>query len=323
MTVKTIISTLLTGAVFAVAGAAADDFDFEIGATYDRTQLDAEQTINTNFGTIFNSTDIDTDAYSLFGNWYFAGLSDEKGPRARAAFVDRASALRVAYARTDVSASASIESTDPAIPEFDSTFKTKGDAYSLDGRYVWRESGWFAAAGIASVETSLSGTLGGGSSTDSTAWRLGVGKYLFENTTLALDYGQSDQDGGDATNFSAMFSHLGNMGSTWQYAVDLGYSQTDSDFSLDLESWRAGLSLYPNRDFEFGIGYAESDADFAALDSTSYEGFVSWFVTPGVVLAARYRVDDVGFLGNVLIPSAETSSDADQDSIGVSVTIRF
>lgn len=323
MAVRTTIRTWLAGAVFAAAGVAADDFDFEVGATYDRTQLDAEQTINTNLGTIFNSIDVDTDAYSLFGNWYFTGLSDANGPRARAAFVDRASILRLGYAGTDSSLSAATESTDPAFPEFDSAFKTNGDAYSLDGRYVWRESGWFAAAGIASVETSVSGAIVGGSSTDSTAWRLGVGKYLFENTSLALDYGQSDQDGGDATNFSAMFSHLGNMGSTWQYAVDLGYSQTDSDLSLDFESWRAGLSLYPNRDFEFGVSIAETDADFAALDSTSYEGFASWFVTPSVVLAARYRIDDVGFLGSVLIPSADTTSDADQDSVGFGITVRF
>lgn len=321
VTGRTLIGALLTGAILAANSAAAEDFAFEIGATYDRTQLDAEQTITTPGGSIFNSNDFDTDAYSLFGSWYFAGLSDEKGPRARAAFVDRASVLNFGYARTDVSIAASVVSTDPGIPSFDSNFKSDGDAYALDVRYVWRDSGWFADAGVANANVSLGGFLN--ESVDSTAWRLGVGKYLFETTMLALDVSQADEDGGDATNISATFSHLGNMGASWQYAVDLGYSRTDADFDLDFDTWSAALSLYPNRDFEFGVRIAEQDADFAALDSTSYEGFLSWFVTPGVVLAARYRVDDVGWLGNVSIGGVEPTSDVDQDGFGLGVTVRF
>ncbi len=314
-------SALLIGTILAATSAVADDFDFEIGITYDRTQLDAEQTITTAGGTIFNSNDIDTDAYSLFGSWYFAGLSDDKGPRAQAAFVDRASVVNIGYARTDVSSSASVESTDPLIPSFDARFKTDGDAYVLDVRYVWRDSGWFADAGVANANVSIGGIVS--DSVDSTSWRIGVGKYLFETTTIAADVSQSDDDGGDATNYSATFSHLGDMGADWQYAVDLGYARTDNDFNLDFDSWSVALSLYPNRDLEFGVRIAETDADFAALDSTSYEGFLSWFVTPNVVLAASYRVDDVDFLGNVQIPSAETSSDADQDGVSLGITVRF
>ena len=271
--------------------------------------------------TLFNSNDIDTDAWSLFGSWYFAGLSDDNGPRARAAFVDRASVLNVGYARTDVSFSSSIVSTDPLVPPFEGNFDSDGDAYALDVRYVWRDSGWFANGGVAQTDTTIGGFVA--SSVDSTVWRVGVGKYLFDATTLALDVSQADDDGGDATNIAVQFSHLGDMGENWQYAVDLGYARTDADFDLEFDTWSAALSLYPNRDFEFGVGIAETDADFAALDSTSYEGFASWFVTPRVVLAARYRIDDVGYLGNVVIPSAETSRDADQDSISFGITVRF
>ena len=63
----------------------------------------------------FDATKVDTDAYSLTGSWYFAGLSDEKGPRARAAFVDRASVLNIRYATPDISASASIGSAGAVI----------------------------------------------------------------------------------------------------------------------------------------------------------------------------------------------------------------
>ena len=321
MSVRTRSGGLLASVVLLATSAAAENFDFEVGVTYNRTQLDAEQTIATNGGSIFNSNDIDTDAWSLFGSWYFAGLSDDNGPRARAAFVDRASVLNVGYARTDVSASTSVVSTDPLIPSFESSFDSDGDAYTLDLRYVWGDSGWFANGGVASTDTTIGGLVG--SSVDSTVWRVGAGKYLFDTTTLALDVSQADDDGGDATNIAVQFSHLGDIGENWQYAVDLGYARTDADFDLEFDTWSAALSLYPNRDFEFGVGIAETDADFAALDSTSYEGFASWFVTPSVVLAARYRIDDVGYLGNVVIPSAETSRDADQDSISFGITVRF
>lgn len=314
-------SVLSLSAVLLAASAAADDFSYELGFTYDRTRLDAEQTFTTAGGVISNTSDVDTDAYTLFGSWYFAGLSDENGPRARAAFVDRASVMDIGYARTEFSLFAVVDSTDPLISSFAGSFESDGDAYVLDVRYVWRDSGWFADAGVVNANVSISGVLN--ESEDSTAWRLGVGKYLFETTTLALDFSQSDDEGSNAARYSAAFSHLGDMGSSWQYAVDLGYVRTDADFNLDFETWSAALSLYPNRDFEFGLRIAEQDADASVRDGTSYEGFLSWFVNPNVVLAARYRIDDVGFLGNVQIGAAESTSDADQDSLGISLSVRF
>jgi hypothetical protein len=299
----------------------ADDYRFEIGATYDRTQLESEQTATTNVGTIFTSNEVDTDAFSLFGSWYYAGLSDEKGPRARAAFVDRASVLNVRYARTDVSFSTSIASTDPLFPAFDGSFDSDGDVYAFDVRYVWRESGWFASGGVAQSDTSSVGLVAG--SADATAWALGLGKYLFDNTTLALDISEVDEDVFDVTNIAVSFSHLGDMGEKWQYAVDLSYARTEGDFDLEFDTWSAALSLYPNRDFEFGLRVSEQDADFPVQGSTSYEGFASWFVTPRVSLAASYSVNDVDSFGVTGLPATQTSGDADQDSIGVSVSVRF
>ena len=220
-----------------------------------------------------------------------------------------------------MSASASIVSSDPGIPPFEGSFNSDGDAYAIDLRYVWRDSGWFANAGVAEADAGVGGSIVG--SGDSTAWRLGVGKYLFDTTTLALDVSETDDDFVDATNIALTFSHLGDMGETWQYAVDFGFARTDGDFDLEYDTWSAALSLYPSRDFEFGVRIAEQNADQSILDSTSYEGFASWFVTPAVVLGARYRIDDVGWLGNVAFPAADSSSDVDQDSIGVSVAVRF
>ncbi|MDJ0813197.1 MAG: hypothetical protein QNJ23_05675 [Woeseiaceae bacterium] len=315
------LRALLLGAILLAGGAAADDFDFEVGLTYDRTQLDSEQTFTSNVGTIFNATEVDTDAYGLFGSWYFAGLSDDNGPRARAAFVDRASMLSVGYVRTDVTFSTSIVSTDPLVPPFEGEFESDGDAYALDLRYVWRDSGWFMNAGVAEADANVGGTIGG--SSDATAWRLGVGKYLFDTTTLALDVSETDDDVADATVVALAFAHLGDMGETWQYGVDLGYARTDGDFDLEIDSWNAALSLYPNRDVEFGLRIVEQDADPEFLESTSYEGFASWFVTPSVVLGASYRVDDVDSRGSVAFQPADRDSDTDQDGFSLSVSVRF
>ncbi len=321
MIARSKVGALLAGAVLAASGAAADDFDFEVGVTYDRTQLDSEQTFTSNVGTIFNSTEVDTDAYSLFAGWYFEGLSDDNGPRARAAFVDRASVISVGYVRTDVTFSTSIVSTDPLVPPFEGEFESDADAYALDLRYVWRDSGWFMNVGVAEADANVGGAIGG--SSDVTSWRLGVGKYLFDTTTLALDVSDSDDDVADATVIVLTFSHLGDMGETWQYGVDLGYARTDADFDLEIDSWSAALSLYPNRDFEFGLRLVEQDADPEFLESTSYEGFASWFVTPGVVLGASYRVDDVDSRGSVVFQPADRDSDTDQDGFSLSVSVRF
>jgi hypothetical protein len=145
---------------------------------------------------------------------------------------------------------------------------------------------------------------------------------VFENTTLSLDVGQVDVDGqGDATTGTVALEHLGDLGERWQYAIDVGYNSVDVDGSSDLDTWRAAMSLYPSRDFEFGVAVEDVSGSFRQ-DTTGLEGCASWFVKPNVRLSARYRVDDAEYLGNVSV-GGTTVSDADQDSFGLGVTVRF
>ena len=84
--------------------------------------------------------------------------------------------------------------------------------------------------------------------------------------------------------------------------------------------------MYPTRNFEFGIAVedvSDNSDSFLSFDTTGIEGFASWFVKPNVRLSAHYRVDDVDYLGNIVVVGAPTVSDADQDSIGISATVRF
>ena len=180
--------------------------------------------------------------------------------------------------------------------------------------------GWIGTFGLTSTSTKLGGSIS--ASADATAWRVGVGKYLATNTTLGLDFSQTDADGGgDATGIGVSLEHLGNLGQQWQYAVDVRYENVDSDGLLEVDTVRAALSLYPNRDFEFGL--ALEDASGVGSDAFGVEGFASWFVTPGFRVSAGYRVDDVDFFGNVAIGGAPTESSADQSSFRIGASVRF
>jgi len=313
---------LLAGMLVATSGL-AEEYNFEIALAFNSTQFDGSQTLTTAGGTIFNSGETDTDELSVLGSWYFAGLSDDKGPRAQAVFVDRASSLSVGYSRSDQTFSAFLTSDDPSFPfpPIDSTFESDGDSLTVAFRYVDRDSGWFGNAGLFRSNTTLGGFID--DSVDATGWSLGVGKYLFETTTLGLDAGQVDIGGGDATVVAVSFWHLGDLGDRWQYAVDLGYRRLDADGGIEQDTWRAAIALYPTRDFEFGVSVEDVSGSSFLRDTTGIEGFASWFVTPNVRLSARYRVDDVDYFGNVGIPSASRVSDADQNSYGISATVRF
>jgi hypothetical protein len=312
----------ITGLLFASIGL-AEEYDYELGIAFNSSDFEGSQTTTTNLGTVFSSTEVEADDLSLSGSWYFKGLSDEKGPRARATLVDRASSLTVGYSRADQTISTTLTSSDPAFPfpPLDSKFDADTDTFAVNFRYVDRDSGWIGNAGLLTTKTSIGGPAN--SSADATGWRLGVGKYLLENTTLGLDVSQVNVDGGsDATVIAVAFEHLGDVGEQWQYAVDIGFSRADADGSSDVDIWRAALSLYPTRDFEFGVAVEDLSGGIAGQDNLGFEGFASWFVSPNVRLSARYRVDDVDYLGGVSIGGTSTSS-ADQDSFGIGASVRF
>jgi hypothetical protein len=305
----------------------AEQYDFEVELAYDRSQFDGSQTITTTGGTIFNSGETDNDDLGLIGSWYFSGLSDDKGPRARAVFVDRASSVSVSYTRSEQNISTYLTSDDPAFtfPAIDAEFDSSGNSFSANIRYIDKSSGWFGQAGLLSADTTLSGFVS--DSVDATGWSLGVGKYLYDTTALSLDFSEVDVDGGGSATVTAVsLTHLGNLGSSWQYAIDVAYSRADADFGTEIDTWAAALAFYPTRDFEFGIAYedvSDNSSSFIDLSTTGIEGFVSWYVTPRFRLSARYRVDDTGYLGNVSVGGSPVVSDADQSAFGFSAAIRF
>lgn len=318
-------TTYLASALLAVAffssNAWGETYDFEVSLAYSGGEFDGSQTIATNGGSIFNSISTDTDDLNILGSWFFRGLSDNKGPRARAVLVDRASAVSVGYSRSDQTIRTILTNDDPnfPFPPLDTTLESDGDMYGVDLRYVDRASGWIGVVSLTTMSTNFGGLAS--SSADATAWRLGIGKYLSENTTLGLDVSQTDaDDGGDATAVGVSLEHLGKLGEQWQYAIDVRYENVDSDGLIEVDTVRAALSFYPNRDFEFGIALEDASG---IGDVFGVEGFASWFVSPAFRVSAGYRVDDVDFFGNVTIGGAPADGNADQSSFRIGASMRL
>lgn len=314
---------LLIG-LLAVMNVSAEEYDFELDVAFNTMSFDGSSRITTPGGTSFSSSGTDTDELSLLGTWYFKGLSDDKGPRARAVLVDRASSLSFGYSRLEQTNSTSFSSDDPAFPlaPFDLRFDSSGDTFAVDFRYVDRDSGWFGDIGLINTDVTLGGFVDDLS--DASGYRLGAGKYLLETTTLSFDVSQLNATGGrDTTAYSVAFEHLGDLGERWDYAIDAGYSRLDTDGGFELDTWKAAIALYPTRDFEFGLGVEHVSGSRIGQDKTALEGFASWFMKPNVRLSARYRVDDTDFPGTVFSDGSRIDGSADQDSFGISATVRF
>lgn len=304
--------------------ASGEEFRYAAGLEFSSESFDSTS-IFTTVGppptTVVDSTSIDTDTIRLAGQWYFSGLSDERGPRARAAFVDRASTVALSYTWLDQDIASIRTSDDPLVPATGFAASPSGGEINLGLRYVNRESGWFGTAALSRADIDVGANLGA-NSFDATGWQVGLGKYFWDTTAVQFAYGQVNADFNDSKSFAILVNHLGALGGNWQYGADVAFERRDSDFGDDANNLSAAFSLYPNRDIEFGVRYFRDEQEFFdGIDG--YEGFASWYFNPRVSLAASYRVDDVVSVGTVFLPLAELSQSADQDTVTLSIDVRF
>ena len=236
----------------------ADEYDFEVGVTFGQSEAD---TTTVSFPAPIDSTatsSADADRFDLRGTWFYSGLSDGKGPKTRAAFVDRASRVSLSYSQLDQSSSVVVSGG--GIPPVESNASIEFSGYSVDLRHVWKESGWFGIIGIARAE--LDGEFSNGSITstsnaDANAYSLGVGKYLAETTALDLRVLSQDSGSSTAAGVSLNFSHLAPLGDTWMFGADVGLTKTDTAGDGDVYNIRG--SLYPNSDVDFGLSFVRRD----------------------------------------------------------------
>ena len=301
----------------AAANSVADDFKFEIGAMYGRGNFDSTvpSTLNgvpdPSLGVTTTSSDI--DSIDLIGAWYYSGLSDSNGPKARAAFMSRASGVSVGLSRNDESGLFDFTGGGGQPPATGSTDVTT-NALSVNLRHIWKNSGWYVLAGISTAELEASAVINGtmeSSKFDTTAYSLGIGKYLGKATTLDLSAATLDVDGSSRTFVELAFSHVGSLGEHWQYGADLAYANSDADG--DNESYALRGALYPSASFEFGLEFSHREL-LGQFDSDSTTVFVGWFVNENVELAVQYQQND---------PDSPPGADIDSDEVGIGVRVRF
>ncbi|MEL6870755.1 MAG: putative porin [Pseudomonadota bacterium] len=278
----------------------ADDFDYQID--FSATQIDIDTTITSTFPGAPPSTfedDVSVQLFSLGGTWFFNGLSDDTGPRAQAAFVDRASLLSLTYAHASGDADSS--------------------NISIAGRYVWKNSGWFVSGGYDDNDQ--------GDFIDVSRLTIGVGKYIGETTSIAFSLIEQEIEIEATTLFDSQsnseagavlsFEHLGDLGSQWQYATSV--SASNESFNDASGRYVASFSLYPNRDSSFDAEVT-GELGGGGSGSTAFSLGAGWFFTPR--LQGRFNV---GFLndGDEGPQNQFIDVDTDNTQIGLSVRYRF
>ncbi len=288
----------------------AEEYDYEFGVSYGNSSTDVEWPEawvgGSPFGSVASSGD--SDSLELSGTWYYSSLSEIGGPKSRAAFLGRASSLSVNYSYSDESRSFSTSGlSGPSLPPSLSptppwTFSAddQSDELEVSLRHVWQSSGWYGLAGAKDFS--------GLTEFDGNAYFVGVGKYLGQSTALDVKVLSSDILDFGSTGYALSLSHVGSIGSEWQYAADLGYSYSDSDVIGNDGSYSARLSLFPTTSLEFGVQAVHRNYEYSP-DFDSYEAFVGWFVRDNIEVRARYGEDDFD-------PAFLTDFESNQFSIG-------
>lgn len=307
---------VLLGCAF-VSVAAGETYDYQVGLSYTSGQLDSTSVAT--FGGVpdpslgTTTASADSDNVELTGAWFYSGLSDDNGPKSRAAFLSRASGLVMSYARGDESTS--IEFSGGIIPPQTSRSDGTSNEYSLDLRHVWKDSGWYALAGLSRAELDVDIMPGNGTTAsskfDANRYTLGVGKYLGQATTLDLAITTLDAGSSNPTVVALSFSHIGSLGANWRYGADVAFAKSDTGGDGDTFALRG--SLFPTASIEFGLSFTRQDGS-SGFDLDTTEAFAGWFVRDNVELTARYRLDD---------PDTFPGQDIDSDEFGVGVSMRF
>jgi hypothetical protein len=297
----------------------ADTFNYEMGAAYHASNNETDTTLSfpdLTGGTITIRTNskFETNETDLFGTWYFSGVSSNEGPRSRAAFLDRASSLSFRYSRLDGDSSLRVESSDPGIadPGLEKA-SISGDRFSANARYVWAGSGWYVLGSVATASIEIEDDV------DADAYSIGVGKYLGSRTAIDLSVLHENAESsflGSRSSSTARaalltFTHIGDLGSRWQYGTDVALS-TDgvgqSAGSFDLR-----LSLFPTRSVAFGFDVGGQLEDFGD-GVIQYEAFASWFLRESLEINARYGWATF---------DEPPGTDSDGDSAGIGIRFRF
>jgi len=284
----------------------ADTYDFEVGARIASSDGGAVTSASNFFPATIGSSD--TDEIGVFGTWFYEGLSDDQGPRSRAAFLSRASGVTFSYASSD-------SESEDFVPGIGGPIRvsseTDTDTFSLDVRHFFGDDGWFVDGGFArtDIDVTFDGPiLGFADSISADALTLGAGKFIADRTSVEIGIAYLDAEGQSDTAFAASISHIGDFSNGWMWGGDAGVSFVDSDN----RSYNGQFSLYPNQDLAFGLDLSIADGAFST-DTTTFTGFVDWFFLPNVSVRGEVFSADID----------AGDFDADSDGFGLEILGRF
>jgi len=283
--------------------ASAETFQSEVRAQYDdvgSTSLQGEGRV-----------------VQLEASYYLTPVDAGTTPLSEAVFVSRASSLSLGYmdGRTDgASRTGTVDLYYPFEPQGSST-----DAVFLEGIYIDASSGWFAGAEVFREELDL-----GGRAVDTKAFRLTLGKYLADTTTLAVDVSRSNSDPEqryaletDTKGYGVSLRHLG-VWSGYHYAASLFYARETQEYSagdsqipaligffpeavsaiepalllppdIDSDLYGAAFSFYPAATTRITLA---SQLRRSVWDMDSYSLELEHFISAGLAVYGRYEQVD-------------------------------
>jgi hypothetical protein len=224
------------------SAALADTYQADVGVGYDR----------------FDSSNV----YSVGGSVYFAPVDDSKGPRAEAAFLNKASGISVNYSKPQDGDNAYAVSA---------RFVMSND-YLVEARYS-RQGGNAFGSGEG---LNLSSLLGG------KTYGIGAGLYLTDHSDLVLSY---DRDTDSKSNTVGLAYHAEQpLADAASLGYEVGGSYIDSPdgkaYALD-----AAATYYVNPNLGLGASIAYMNGDGSI---TTYGVHGSYFFTPSFYVRAGY-----------------------------------
>lgn len=257
--------SLAVACALGVSGAAfANGYQYELSLGFDR----ADQS---------GSNGYKGDMWSISGTYYLDRIDDSTGPLAEAAFLNQASFLNAHYGYLS--------------RDFD------GDAFGIGGEYVTNEHGViFGASYDWADDVQLDNYFSGAADVDS--YRLTIGQYLTDTTTVRLSYQHDDIDADnsffdyDVDTVGLNARHLtGDLGNGLHLALEADLERIERDFR-NAGTYRntlmgIGADLYFNRNISVGGGYHYITGD-DEFDGDGFEVRARYHFNPQFFVAAKY-----------------------------------
>jgi hypothetical protein len=288
-------TAIVAGLGLALSAGAQADYRWEFGAGYTAGSLDYE---TKNPKTV--DDDNDTDQFDVSGTWYMETVDTSKGPLGEAAFLDHASHITLAYTYGEV--------------DLDGQDDADGDTYTFDSRYVaegpgWKLSGWLVDVGYERFEPE---------DREVDTWSLGIGKYIFQNTTLVLGYENVNiNNGGDADRWGVDLEHFFPFSGSGGLKARAHGGKTVVNDVDDPTTWGIGGTWYIGNNWGISADYEKDDIDGFEVDQVAVG--VEWFITESFAVEVFYedtQPDDIDLGGGQQL-------ETEYEEFGISALLRL